>query len=460
MDVVIPYTARAAFIPFHQRTQRDAVLVCHRREGKTVSLTNDLQLRCLGNSRQFPPPRYAFFYPTRVRAKDIAWPYLKYFSEPIPGRRVIESELAIEYPNKGRVTLYGADGARGVGLWLDGVVYDEADDIAPSVVSDIQPALSDHRGWTVFAGMLRGRYNLWKRYEKARMDPDVFTMLGRASETGIIAADELARLRTTMGDAAYEMQMECNPNASIANAIYGVEMDAVRRDNRICKLAVDRTVPLDFFFDIGHSLNGDDWSCWAVQLVGRDILAQEYFACSGKIPAYYAAAIQEIADRAGVHVGTVFLPHDGNRMDRHGGTAKTDLETAGLKRVKVVPRSPEIWNAPGGINTLRALLARFYFHETHCAKGWKLGETDMPSGIDCIDFYTKKIDVQTSIITEVPVHNQYSHGADALRTFASAYALRMLEGESELAVAGRRPEVTVTRIPNSTPNWRKVIVRR
>lgn len=460
MEVVIPYTARAAFIPFHQRQQREAVIVAHRRMGKTVCFCLDLQMRCLQNSRQFPPPRYAWFYPTRVRAKDIAWPYLKYFSENIPGRKVIESELAVEYPNGGRVTLYGADGARGVGLWLDGVVYDEADDIPAKVIADVAPALSDHQGWSVYGGMLRGRYNLWKRYEKARTNQAAFTLLGRASETGIIPESELASLRETMGAAAFDMQMESNPNASIANAIYGQEMDTVRRENRICRLAIDKGVPLDFFFDIGHSLTGDDWCCWVIQMVGRDLLAQRYFACSGQVPAYYAAKMREVADAAGVPMGTVYLPHDGNQKDMKGASAKSLLEDAGIARIRVVPRSPEIWNAPGGINSVRALLARFYFHEVHCAQGWMLGETEMPSGIDCLDYYTKKVDEKAGLITDVPVHNQFSHGADAFRTFASAYAHRMLEGTSVVAAAARRPEITVTRERPNNAALRRVLVSR
>lgn len=477
-EVVIPYVYREAFLPFHQRTQREAVVVAHRRMGKTVSFCNDLQLRCLQNTRQFPPPRYAWFYPTRVRAKDIAWPYLKYYSENIPGRKVIESELAIEYPNKGRVTLYGADGARGVGLWLDGVVYDEADDIPASVVADVAPALSDHKGWSVYGGMLRGRYNLWRRYEKAKSDPNAFTLVGRASETGIIDAPELVRLRGAMGESAYEMQMECNANASIAAAIYGKEMDEVRRRNGITRVPIDRTAPLDFFFDIGHSLNGDDWSCWVVQLVGRDILAHAYFAASGQVPSYYASRIRQISDAAGVPLGTVYLPHDGNRMDRQGNTAKSDLETAGIMRIRTVPRTPNVWN---GINTLRALLPRLFFNSTGCEAKFHMDgaaisdeplEIDLsdpnvkPSGVDCLDYYTKKTDHQTGVILETPVHNQYSHGADALRTFAEAYAQKMLnEGTSELVTSAARSNVVITRTPQSNGNtysWpqRRVTITR
>jgi hypothetical protein len=52
----------------------------------------------------------------------------------------------------------------------------------------------------------------------------------------------------------------------------------------------------------------------------------------------------------------------------------------------------------------------------------------MPSGIDCLDFYTKKVEAQTGMITEIPVHNQYSHGADAFRTFVEAQKNGLIDG--------------------------------
>ena len=432
---------REAFRPFHERSERETVMVCHRRAGKTVAICNDGIKQCVENTRAYPPARYAWFYPSRVRAKDIAWGYLKHYSSKIPGVRHIESELAIELSTGARFTLYGADNARGVGLYLDGVYYDECDEIPRSTISDVAPALADYKGFSVYAGMLKGRYNLWKRYQDMEGKPDVFALMLRASESGIIADEELARLRQTMGEAAYEMQLECNSNASIANAIYGKQLDDLRKEGRLTRLAVDPTVPLDFFFDIGHSLTGDDWTFWAVQLVGRDILFQHYYARTGEIPAHYAAKVLEIAATAGVHVGTVFLPHDGNRLDRQGRTAKDDLEEAGIKRIKIVPRTPHLWDS---INDFRALLPRVYINQANCTVPWMLGENEMPSGIDCLDFYTKKVEASTGLITEVPVHNQYSHGADAARTFSEAYSKRMLEGTSIFA-DGNRPQLNVSR---------------
>lgn len=435
-DVTIPYAARAAFVPFHARTERDAVMVCHRRMGKTVAVVMDLILRCLANARRQPPPQYAFFYPTWKRAKDIAWPYLKYYATKVPGTVVREGDLSVEFVTGGKITLYGAANSRAVGLYLDGVVYDEVDEIPQSVVSEVSPALSDFGGWSVYAGMLKGRYNLWQRYQKAVGAPGHWTMLMRASESGIIAGDELRYQRARMGDAAYEMQYECNPNAAIANAIYGAQMDAMRRENRVRKLSVVSDQPINIFGDIGHSLKGDDCAFWCMQLDGRDILCLKYLARTGEIPAWYAQRFGEWEDRMRVRVACIYLPHDGTREDRSGKSWVDDLEAAGYRgRIRTVTRTPDVWNS---INDVRAVLGRVYIDAEGCGEGWSppgldVGMEQCPSGLDCLDYYTKKVVKQSGLIGEEPDHNQYSHGADAFRTFVEAYGKGLVGGNSEYA---------------------------
>jgi hypothetical protein len=444
--VTIPYRPREAFKAFHARTQRWAELICHRRAGKTVAAINDLQRRCI--TLQLPPdqavnpPRFAFMAPTRVRAKEIAWEYLKRYSAPIPGLKVSESELYVQYPNGGRVTIYGADNDRSMGLYLDGIVLDECDEIPPRVDDVLIPALSDRKGWTVHMGVLRGRHNLLKRFERYRGDPNHYQLWLRASESGIIDQHELELTKARMSEAAYEMQYEGDVNASIANAIYGKEMDLVRKEGRITTLAFDPDVPIDFFFDIGHALHGDDWSVWAIQLKNRDVLCQQYFGKTGELPSYYARRCLAIADDNHLTMGTVFLPHDGNTQDRKGRTAADDLREAGIPRIKVVPRTPIVWDS---ISHLRGIFPRLLFDSRRCADTWKLGEMEMPSGIDGLDYYTKKEDASSGFITDVIVHDQNSHVADALRTFSEAESQGMIEGTSFTAKESRRRDHKVIR---------------
>jgi hypothetical protein len=70
-DAVLGYTPRAQFLPFHERQQRWAIIVAHRRAGKTVATINDLIFRALHSTK--PDSRYAFVAPYYNQAKDLAW---------------------------------------------------------------------------------------------------------------------------------------------------------------------------------------------------------------------------------------------------------------------------------------------------------------------------------------------------------------------------------------------------
>jgi phage terminase large subunit len=154
---VIPYTPRPQFEAYHDRTERFAKIVAHRRFGKTVGCINDMIKAALTNTRQFPPPRFAYIAPTYSQAKDVAWGYLKHFSAD-SGLKMSESELWVEYPNGARIRLYGADNYdRMRGLYHDGVTIDEPAQMDPRAWPEvIRPTLSDYSGWGTFIGTPEG----------------------------------------------------------------------------------------------------------------------------------------------------------------------------------------------------------------------------------------------------------------------------------------------------------------
>ena len=153
-EIVIPYCPRPEQEEIHAAldAHRFAVLVAHRRMGKTVCVINHLIKRALCCPRR--DGQYAYVAPLRNQAKDIAWAYLKRFTGPLPGRAVNETDLAVTLPNGARIRIYGADNPdRLRGIYLDGAVLDEFGDMDPTVWSQvIRPALSDRKGWAVFIG--------------------------------------------------------------------------------------------------------------------------------------------------------------------------------------------------------------------------------------------------------------------------------------------------------------------
>ena len=150
-EISIGYEPRSAFMPFHDRTQRWACLVAHRRAGKTVAAINDI-IRAAVTCKT-PNPQFAYIAPFRSQAKSVAWDYLKRFSKPIT-KAANEAELQIDLINGARIRLFGADNADAMrGLGFDGIFMDEYGDFRPSVWGHvIRPTLSDKQGWAVFMG--------------------------------------------------------------------------------------------------------------------------------------------------------------------------------------------------------------------------------------------------------------------------------------------------------------------
>jgi hypothetical protein len=89
MKVVIPYKPRDVFKPLHARKERWAVVVAHRRAGKSVACINELiKCACTDSSGD---GRYAYICPYYSQAKQVIWDYCKTFTKPIPN--IIGSQL-------------------------------------------------------------------------------------------------------------------------------------------------------------------------------------------------------------------------------------------------------------------------------------------------------------------------------------------------------------------------------
>lgn len=399
--VTIPYTPRDLFRAYHQRKQRWACLVVHRRGGKTVACVNDLIKPAVRLA--LPEGRFAYIAPQLNQAKDVAWTYLKRFTAPL-APKINEAELWVEIPNAGgsvsRIRIYGADNPdRLRGGYLDGVIEDEWADMAPSVHGEIiRPMLADRRGWATFIGTLKGRNHLWKLLEDHRDDDEWFTMLARASETGIIPPDELGGMRKDMTPEEYEQEMECNPDAAIRGAYWGKELAAAETAGRMC--AVEAAPgPVHTAWDLGI---GDSTAIWWWQAVGSEIRVLGFYENHGHGLEHYAAVCAAKPWPQGVD----WVPHDARV--RELGTGRTRIETLiGMGRK---PRLVPDHKVDDGINAVRQVLPRMWF--------------DTPAtrdGVEGLKQYRTDYDEKLRVFKNTPRHDWTSHRADAFRYLAMAY---------------------------------------
>jgi len=173
-------------IPFHDRTSRFACLVAHRRCGKTVAAINDLIRDALTINR--PNVRVAYIAPTYRQSKAVAWDYCKEFTVNIPGIKINESELRIDFPNGSRIRLFGAETADSMrGLYFDSVVLDEPADFPANAWSTvIRPAIADRQGRATFIGTPKGKNEFFQIFDASRNDPAWYSAVHKASDTNIL----------------------------------------------------------------------------------------------------------------------------------------------------------------------------------------------------------------------------------------------------------------------------------
>ena len=102
-DIVIPYRPRDQFRTFHNRTERWAAMVCHRRAGRPSRPSTISSVACWSAAWRTPAPRMSVrrsFRPRTWRGVRQALP------APIPGVTFNESELRIDYPTGARLALW------------------------------------------------------------------------------------------------------------------------------------------------------------------------------------------------------------------------------------------------------------------------------------------------------------------------------------------------------------------
>ena len=396
------YVSREQFVPYHKRKERWACIVAHRRAGKTVACINDLVDACLRCTEH--NPRMAYITPLYAQAKDVAWVYLKEAIAPLiaHGATINEAELRVDLPNGGRVRLYGSDNYdRMRGIYLDAVVLDEYGDMDPRAWPEvIRPALSDRKGSATFIGTPKGENAFFDLWNEAQDDPEWFTLMLKASETGIVDDEELRAAKRQMTNDQYRQEYECSFSASVIGSYYGSMIEAAEEQGRICSVPHEAELQVNTVFDLGIS---DSTAIWAYQQVGKEIRIINHYEASGHGLAHYAEKLTQWRDELGYRYNRHWFPHDVEV--RELGTGKTRVET--LKELGISASVAPKLSVDDGINAVRRILSRCWFDKDKC-KG----------GLKALRQYRTEYDDKRKTFRKAPLHDWSSHSADAFRYLA------------------------------------------
>jgi phage terminase large subunit len=401
------YAPRPQFMPFHLRTQRWGVLVCHRRAGKTVAAVNELLAQ--GFHTDKPDGRYSYVAPYYAQAKAVAWDYLLRFSAPIMVKANI-AELSVEIKNArgttSRVRLFGGDNPDALrGLYHDGVIMDEPAQMKPRLWPEIiRPALSDRKGWAVFTGTPAGKNEFWDIYQQALKNPDAwFSMVLKASESGILDDEELAAAREMMDEDGYAQEYECSFDAAIRGSFYGKLMNAAEAEGRIGEFPYVPGHKVNVAFDLGIR---DETVVWFFQVIGGNPRFIDCYGVSGVAISDILNTLAQKKASGGWQYGEFYLPHDARADSLQTGRSIQEQLHAANIRAQIVPSL----SVQDGIQAVRLMLPHATFDAVNCRVG-----------LEAMRQYQRMWDEETKTFRQKPRHDWASNYADSMRYAAIAY---------------------------------------
>ena len=414
-EVIIPYKPRRLQKFLHNQIlkHRFNVIIAHRRSGKTVLCINHLIRAALINTQ--PNPRYAFIAPTFKQGKSTAWDYIKNYCRNIPYIKFNESELRCDFPNGSRITILGAENDQALrGIFLDGCVFDETQNISPVLFPEIiRPSLADRKGWCIFIGTPKGQNYFYKLHKQALEEEDWWTGTYKASQTKVLDDKELSAAQRVMSKDLYEQEFECSFQAAITGSYYGKIIEELEKSNRITEVPYDENLKTETWWDLGLK---DSTAIWFVQRLQSQLRIIDYYENSGEGLDFYADVLDSKPYKYDRHIA----PHD-IKVRELGAYGKSRLESA-LELGISFDIAPKL-SIEDGIEMVRKTLPQCYFDQNKTYQG-----------IEALKAYQKKWDERNQCFKNRPTHNFASHPSDAFRTGCTFFGGKVSNWKKKIKV--------------------------
>ena len=193
---------------------------------------------------------------------------------------------------------------------------------------------------------------------------------------------------------AYNTVWEGMCRQTVDGAIFAKEMQQADFEGRITKVPYEATKPVLAIFDIGWS---DATAVWFLQFVGMETRLIRYYETNQTTMSDILAKMQTF----GYVYDTLYLPHDAqNKTLAANGRSIEDIVRSAGFNVRIIDRVP----IADSINAARTIFSKCYFDRENCYEG-----------LQCLRHYRYDTDPETGAFSRKPLHDNYSHGADAFR---------------------------------------------
>jgi len=412
----------------------------HRKTGKDYTLAKLAKMYMLdayGNHGLSPLVIHAL--PTFKTAKEVIWDgpcgkgrFVDEAFPPAIREEFSETECMIRLKDGyGTKTgpVYQLQGAaeamqRRRGPNASGVILSEYQDMPETVFEEIyEPMVVSNHGWAAFAGTHRGKNHHYRlglyaerqaRQAKNRWFHSFLTCETTRKDapgedgTPVTTPEEIAEMRRRGVDEAIILQEHYNSPLGVQRgSILGDCVQRAEREGRIVRVPREVNAPVGCCLDIGRS---DGTAIWFYQTLARETRLIDYCAFKANhIGAMSAAeyAIKLIKERPYI-VTRIVLPHDAKAKGYSATLSTQEVFESAFPSVVLLDKLA----VQQGIDMLRSCFPRIVFDVDKCG----MPQADnLPAGLESLRGYHRAWSNQAEDWTGEPVHDENSHGADALR---------------------------------------------
>jgi len=202
---------------------------------------------------------------------------------------------------------------------------------------------------------------------------------------------EQERLYSKANNPDYENIWEGECKSAVDGAIYADEIRDAQEQGRVTNVPYDPMLKVHVVMDLGWN---DSMSIILVQKGLADLRIIGYIEDDHRTLDSYSAQLKDLQ----YNWGHMYLPHDGQSKDFKYGISAEDIMRKQGWDIRIVPKL----DVESGIKVSRMNFHKVYFDKSASRL------------IECLKHYRRNINNTTNEPT-APVHDEYSHGADAFR---------------------------------------------
>lgn len=371
-----------------------------RRAGKDITAFN-ICIRMLLRKVQ----TIFYVFPTYSGGRKILWDAIT-----IDGTRVLdfipeelidsrnEQQMRIRLKNGSVFQIIGSDSydTSLVGTNPGGIVFSEYALADPRAYQYSRPILAANDGWALFISTPRGKNHLWDLWNIGKHNPETwFVYKMTVEETGHITMSSIEEDRKSgeMSEDLIQQEYYCSWEMGIEGSYYAKYIDNLRLRSQIGVVMWEPAHKVHTAWDIGVR---DSTSIIFFQTIGQSIRIIDYYEKNKEGLEHYVKILSSKPYTYGKHIA----PHDIGVQE--WGTGMTRIEKA--KHLGITFTLSGDVSISDGIEAVRSSLPKMWIDEKMCAQI-----------IKSLENYRQEFDAKRKVYNTRPLHDQFSHAADAMR---------------------------------------------